>query len=156
MSETRSDDPTGVQVGLRSLAKAEAHALNGDAFMGRLKQTVEREGLSTMPFVDRLELCATVGRHSGMAGPGEPAFHGWVALPLGLALALTVWVALDLMGTSSGQWAAAVAYVPNPQAPEVVSVEAWTQAALTQVAALVLCAWCSWSIFQMRRWTGVA
>ena len=152
MTTAEREEPAGLEATLRAMARAEAQALDGAAFMARLQQEMARNALDLV----------AAGSATDPSGPRtasvEPAgaFSAptpWLALPVGLALALMAWLALGFMDTSAGQWSTAIAQLPQDKTPSAVTTMTLSEAVLRQVAGLVLCAWCAWTTWQLRRWT---
>ena len=152
MTAAEIEEPSGLEADLRAMARAEAQALDGAAFMARLQQAMARSALDPVAAGPAADPSV---RH---AAPAEPAGTSsaptlWLAFPLGLALALMMWLALGFMETSASQWSTAIAQLPQDKATSVLATVTWTEALLSQVAGLVLCAWCAWTTWQMPRWT---
>ena len=152
MTAAEIEEPSGLKADLRAMARAEAQALDGAAFMARLQQAMARSAL------DPVAAGPAAGTSVRHAAPAEPADTSsaptlWLAFPLGLALALMMWLALGFMETSASQWSTAIAQLPQEKTTSVVTTMTWTEALLSQLAGLMLCAWCAWTTWQMRRWT---
>lgn len=135
---------SSIESTLRALAREEAAALDAAAFVERLRAAAE-PAVALRP---RADGHARGGGHPAQAHGASP----WSALPLGLALALTAWLALVLMGDSATQWAAALEAVPAGAPGVARPVSAWVDALASQLAAGVLCAWCAWTVWGLRRW----
>ena len=152
MTTAEREEPAGMEATLRAMARAEAQALDGAAFMARVQQAMARSAL------DPMAARPAAGPSVPYAAPAEPsgtvsAPTLWLTLPLGLALAMMMWLALGFMETSASQWSTAMALVPQDKTMSGIATMAWTEALLSQVAGLVLCAWCAWTTWQLRRWT---
>ena len=152
MTAAEIEEPSGLEADLRALARAEAQALDGAAFMARLQQAMARSALDPVAAGPAADPSV---RH---AAPAEPAGTSsaptlWLAMPLGLALAMMMWLALGFMETSASQWSTAIAQLPQEKTTSVVTAVTWTEALLSQLAGLMLCAWCAWTAWQMPRWT---
>ena len=151
MTAAEIEERSGLEADLRALARAEAQALDGAAFMARLHQAMARNDLH--PVAAGPAANPSV-RHAAPATPtgtlSAPTL--WLAFPLGLALALMMWLALGFMETSASQWSTAIAQLPQNKTTSVLATVTWTEALLSQVVGLVLCAWCAWTTWQMPRW----
>ena len=135
---------SSVESTLRALAREEAAALDASAFLERMRAAAEPSGALR----SEADGHARVGVHPAQGNGTSP----WSALPLGLALALTVWLALVLMGDSATQWSAALEAGPADTPTVARPISAWLEALASQLAAGVLCAWCAWTVWGLRRW----
>lgn len=152
MTAAEIEEPSGLEADLRAMARAEAQALDGAAFMAKLQQAMARSALDPVaadPAADPSVRHAAPATSAGTFS--TPTL--WLALPLGLTLALMMWLAVGFMETSASQWSTAIAQLPQEKTTSVVTTMTWTEALLSQLAGLMLCAWCAWTTWQMQRWT---
>lgn len=135
---------SSIESTLRALAREEAAALDASDFVARMRAAVERPG-AVGPEAN--------GHARGRVHPaqGNGTSH-WSALPLGLALGLAAWLALVLLGESATQWSVALEAGPAGMPAVALPVAAWLEALASQLAAGVLCAWCAWTVWGLRRW----